>query len=88
MAARLGSTRRLSEECRLTPRSDAILLPSTTQASRSNWSTGLGDDDRHFFVGRRVMGLLVIVSIDHPFTGPVHVGSEPFQAVVEDFGHG
>lgn len=34
------------------------------------------------------MGLLVIVSIDHPFTGPVHVGSEPLQSVVEDFGHG
>ena len=33
------------------------------------------------------MGLLVIVSIDHPFTGPVRVGSEPLQAVVEDFGH-
>ena len=31
------------------------------------------------------MGLLVIVSIDHPFTGPVHVGSEPLQTVVEDF---
>jgi Protein of unknown function (DUF4239) len=33
------------------------------------------------------MGLLVIVSIDHPFTGPVHVGSEPLKAVVEDFAH-
>ena len=31
------------------------------------------------------MGLLVIVSIDHPFTGSVHVGSEPLQSVVEDF---
>ena len=31
------------------------------------------------------MGLLVIVSIEHPFTGPVHVGSEPLQTVVEDF---
>jgi hypothetical protein len=31
------------------------------------------------------MGLLVIVSIDHPFIGPVHVGSEPLQTVVEDF---
>jgi hypothetical protein len=30
------------------------------------------------------MGLLVIVSIEHPFTGPVHVGSEPLQTVVED----
>ena len=34
------------------------------------------------------MGLLVIVSIEYPFTGPVHVGSEPLQAVVQDFGHG
>jgi hypothetical protein len=34
------------------------------------------------------LGLLVIVSIDHPFTGPVHVGSEPLQSVIEDFGHG
>jgi hypothetical protein len=33
------------------------------------------------------MGLLVIVSIDHPFTGAVHVGSEPLQSVVEDFAH-
>jgi hypothetical protein len=33
------------------------------------------------------MGLLVIVSIDHPFTGSVHVGSEPLQSVVEDFAH-
>jgi hypothetical protein len=33
------------------------------------------------------MGLLVIVSIDHPFTGPVHIGSEPLQTVLEDFGH-
>lgn len=32
------------------------------------------------------MGLLVIISIDHPFTGPVHVGSEPLQKVLEDFG--
>lgn len=31
------------------------------------------------------MGLLVIVSIDHPFTGPSNVGSEPLQAVLEDF---
>ena len=33
------------------------------------------------------MGLLVIVSIDHPFTGSVHVGSEPLQSVLEDFAH-
>ena len=31
------------------------------------------------------MGLLVIVLIEYPFTGPVHVGSEPLQTVVEDF---
>ena len=30
------------------------------------------------------MGLLSIVSIDHPFTGPSFVGSEPLQAVLED----
>ncbi len=34
------------------------------------------------------MGLLVIVSIDHPFTGPTNVGSEPLQVVLEDFGGG
>lgn len=34
------------------------------------------------------MGLLVIVSIDHPFTGSVHVGSDPLQSVIEDFEHG
>jgi hypothetical protein len=33
------------------------------------------------------MGLLVIVSIDHPFTGPSNVGSEPLQTVIEDFAH-
>jgi hypothetical protein len=32
------------------------------------------------------MGLLVIVSFDHPFTGPVHVGPEPLQIVLGDFG--
>jgi hypothetical protein len=37
---------------------------------------------------RAFMGPLVIVSIDHFFTGPVHVGSEPLQTVVEDFEHG
>ena len=31
------------------------------------------------------MGLLVIVSIDHPFTGPSSVSSEPLRTVVEDF---
>jgi Protein of unknown function (DUF4239) len=28
------------------------------------------------------IGLLVIVSINYPFTGPVHVGTEPLQAVL------
>jgi hypothetical protein len=32
------------------------------------------------------MGLFVIVSIDHPFTGPVHIDREPLQRVLEDFG--
>jgi Na+/melibiose symporter-like transporter len=32
------------------------------------------------------MGLLVIVSIYHPFTGPSNVDSEPLQPVLEDFG--
>jgi hypothetical protein len=32
------------------------------------------------------MGLLVILSFDHPFTGPVHVDAEPLQIVMEDFG--
>jgi predicted membrane chloride channel (bestrophin family) len=32
------------------------------------------------------MGLYVIVSLDHPFTGSVHVESGPLQAVLEDFG--
>lgn len=31
-------------------------------------------------------GLLVIVSIDHPFTGPTHVSAEPIEMVVRDFG--
>jgi hypothetical protein len=31
------------------------------------------------------LGLFVIVTIDHPFTGPVHVGSDPLQHVLEDF---
>lgn len=29
------------------------------------------------------MGLLLIISFDYPFTGPVHVGNEPLQHVVE-----
>ncbi|HYC10682.1 MAG TPA: hypothetical protein VEC10_13660 [Steroidobacteraceae bacterium] len=31
------------------------------------------------------MGLFVIVSIEHPFTGPVHVGSGPLLQVLADF---
>jgi hypothetical protein len=31
------------------------------------------------------MGLFVIVAIDHPFTGPVHVGSGPLLQVLADF---
>jgi hypothetical protein len=31
------------------------------------------------------MGLFVIVTIDHPFTGPVHVHGEPLEAVLADF---
>jgi hypothetical protein len=33
------------------------------------------------------MGLFVIVSIDHPFTGPVHIDSRPLQRVLADFGN-
>jgi hypothetical protein len=33
------------------------------------------------------MSLFVIVSINHPFTGPVHVDSEPLNAVLAEFGH-
>jgi hypothetical protein len=32
------------------------------------------------------MGLVVIVSIDHPFTGPVYIHPEPLAAVLEEFG--
>ncbi|MFT3730974.1 MAG: DUF4239 domain-containing protein [Hyphomicrobium sp.] len=32
-----------------------------------------------------LMGLLVIVSIDHPFAGPVHIESEPLEMVLKDF---
>ncbi len=31
------------------------------------------------------LGLVVMVSIDHPFTGPVKVGDEPLKSVLEDF---
>ena len=31
------------------------------------------------------MALLVAVEIDHPFTGPVSVGTEAFQAALEQF---
>jgi hypothetical protein len=33
------------------------------------------------------MGLLVIISIDHPFTGPSYVSAEPLQSLAEDFRH-
>ncbi len=32
------------------------------------------------------MGLFVIVSINHPFTGPVHIEGEPLASVLADFG--
>jgi hypothetical protein len=32
------------------------------------------------------LGLVVIISIDHPFTGPVHVQPEPLQAVLAEMG--
>ena len=32
------------------------------------------------------MGLVVIVSIDHPFTGPVHIQPDPLASVLEEFG--
>jgi Protein of unknown function (DUF4239) len=31
------------------------------------------------------MGLVVIISIDHPFTGPVHIHPDPLALVLEDF---
>lgn len=34
------------------------------------------------------LGLLVIVSIDHPFSGPVSVPAEPLRLVLEEFGGG
>jgi|GEM_PF-3107859 hypothetical protein len=34
------------------------------------------------------LGLLVIISIDHPFSGSIRVGSEPLQSVIEDFDRG
>ncbi len=34
------------------------------------------------------LGLVVIVSIDHPFTGPVRVGYEPLHNVIDDFDRG
>jgi len=33
------------------------------------------------------MGLFVIVSINHPFTGPVHISPEPIEGILADFGH-
>jgi hypothetical protein len=32
------------------------------------------------------LGLVVIISIDHPFTGPVHVQPGPLSAVLADMG--
>ncbi len=34
------------------------------------------------------LGLLVIISMDHPFSGSIWVGSEPLQSVIEDFDRG
>jgi len=31
------------------------------------------------------LGLVVIVSTDHPFTGPVHISSHPLESVLADF---
>jgi hypothetical protein len=31
------------------------------------------------------MGLVVIISIDHPFTGPIHIQPEPLATVLADF---
>jgi hypothetical protein len=33
------------------------------------------------------MGLLVIISINHPFTGPVNIDNDPLRSVLADFGH-
>jgi hypothetical protein len=33
------------------------------------------------------MGLLVIISIDHPFSGPTSVDSGPLERVYMDFGY-
>jgi hypothetical protein len=32
-----------------------------------------------------LLGLVVIISIDHPFTGPVHIQPDPIQNVLADF---
>jgi hypothetical protein len=32
------------------------------------------------------MGLVVIISIDHPFTGPVHIHPDPLASVLTEFG--
>jgi len=31
------------------------------------------------------MGLVVIISIDHPFTGPVYIHPDPLAQVLADF---
>ena len=33
------------------------------------------------------MSLLITLSFDHPFTGPVHVGPEPLKDVLKTFAH-
>ena len=33
-----------------------------------------------------LMGLWVIVTIDHPFSGPIHIEKLPLQHVIDDFG--
>ena len=32
------------------------------------------------------MGLLVMYCINHPFTGPVHIASDPLEKVLNNFG--
>jgi hypothetical protein len=32
------------------------------------------------------LGLVVIISLDHPFTGPVYIHSDALSAVLEEFG--
>jgi hypothetical protein len=32
------------------------------------------------------LGLVVIISLDHPFTGPVYIHSDALSGVLEEFG--